>query len=103
MRRSNLKMSGSVDGLVGGPEGGIDWVFPTMDEAKPDWAGFTTKTQRHQDRLSGPCAFCALLRPKKAFVSGSGGAGADEWRPSLRQGYGWQARWAWSEPGLRIS
>ena len=50
MRRLILKMS--VDRFVGGPNGEIDWIFPTLGGAKPDWAGFTTKTQRHQGRPS---------------------------------------------------
>jgi dihydrofolate reductase len=30
-------MSVSVDGVVGGPNGEIDWIFPTMDEGATRW------------------------------------------------------------------
>jgi len=32
-----LKMSMSVDGFVGGPNGEIDWMFPTMSDAGRRW------------------------------------------------------------------
>lgn len=37
MRRLVLKMSVSVDGFVGGPNGEIDWIFQTMDEESTRW------------------------------------------------------------------
>jgi dihydrofolate reductase len=37
MRKLILKMSVSVDGFVGGPNGEIDWLFPSMDEASTQW------------------------------------------------------------------
>jgi dihydrofolate reductase len=37
MRKLILKMSVSVDGFVGGPDGEIDWVFQTMDESVTYW------------------------------------------------------------------
>jgi len=32
-----LKMSMSVDGFVGGPNGEIDWIFRTSNEASRQW------------------------------------------------------------------
>jgi dihydrofolate reductase len=37
MRRLILKMSISIDGFVGGPNGEIDWVFRSMDEETSAW------------------------------------------------------------------
>lgn len=37
MREVILKMSMSIDGFVGGPNGEIDWLFPTMDEEATAW------------------------------------------------------------------
>jgi dihydrofolate reductase len=37
MRKLVLKMSVSVDGFVGGPNGEIDWIFRTMDEEATAW------------------------------------------------------------------
>jgi dihydrofolate reductase len=37
MRKLILKMSVSIDGFVGGPNGEIDWIFKTMDEAATNW------------------------------------------------------------------
>jgi dihydrofolate reductase len=37
VRKLILKMSMSIDGFVGGPNGEIDWLFPTMDEAATAW------------------------------------------------------------------
>ena len=37
MRNLVLKMSVSVDGLVGGADGEIDWIFRSMDEGATDW------------------------------------------------------------------
>lgn len=37
MRELILKMSVSVDGFVGGPDGEIDWLFPSMDEEGAAW------------------------------------------------------------------
>ncbi len=37
MRRLVLKMSVSIDGFVGGPNGEIDWLFRTMDEEATAW------------------------------------------------------------------
>jgi dihydrofolate reductase len=37
MRKLILKMSITVDGFVGGPNGEIDWLFPGMDEAATAW------------------------------------------------------------------
>jgi dihydrofolate reductase len=37
VRKLILKMSVSVDGFVGGPDGQIDWLFPTMDEEATAW------------------------------------------------------------------
>ena len=37
MRKLILKMSISVDGLVGGPNGEIDWIFKSMDESAMAW------------------------------------------------------------------
>jgi dihydrofolate reductase len=37
MRGLILKMSVSVDGFVGGPEGQLDWIFPSMDEGVTTW------------------------------------------------------------------
>jgi hypothetical protein len=37
MRKLVLKMSVSVDGFVGGPNGEIDWLLRTMDKSAIDW------------------------------------------------------------------
>ncbi len=37
MRRLILKMSISLDGFVGGPNGEIDWIFRTLDDAATAW------------------------------------------------------------------
>ncbi len=37
MRKLILKMSISVDGFVGGPNGEIDWIFRHTDEAANEW------------------------------------------------------------------
>ncbi len=37
MRRLILKMSVSIDGFVAGPNGEIDWIFPSMDEGTTRW------------------------------------------------------------------
>lgn len=38
MRKLMMKMSLSVDGFVGGPNGEQDWVFKSSDETSRDWA-----------------------------------------------------------------
>jgi dihydrofolate reductase len=37
MRKLILKMSMSLDGFVAGPNGEIDWIFKTTDDAATDW------------------------------------------------------------------
>ena len=37
MRRLVLKMSMSLDGFVGGPNGEIDWIFQSSDDASTAW------------------------------------------------------------------
>ncbi len=37
MRKLVLKMSISIDGFVGGPNGEVDWVFRSMDEEAARW------------------------------------------------------------------
>ena len=37
MRELILKMSMSIDGFVGGPNGEIDWVFRSRSEAGTAW------------------------------------------------------------------
>jgi len=37
MRKLIMKMSISVDGFVGGPNGETDWIFKSTDEAARDW------------------------------------------------------------------
>jgi len=37
MRKLILKMSVSVDGFVGGPNGEIDWIFRSMDKSAAKW------------------------------------------------------------------
>ncbi len=37
MRKLVLKMSMSLDGFVGGPNGEIDWLFRSMDSGVMDW------------------------------------------------------------------
>lgn len=37
MRKLILKMSMSLDGFVGGPNGEMDWIFRTPDKAAQDW------------------------------------------------------------------
>ena len=37
MRRLVLKMSMSLDGFVGGPNGEIDWLFRSKDEGAANW------------------------------------------------------------------
>jgi riboflavin biosynthesis pyrimidine reductase len=41
MRRLILKMSVSVDGFVAGPNGEVDWIFPTLDEGTTRWLAET--------------------------------------------------------------
>jgi len=38
MRKLILKMSVSLDGFVGGPNGEIDWIFKNMDDSAAAWA-----------------------------------------------------------------
>ncbi len=44
MRRLILKMSISIDGFVAGPNGELDWIFTTTDEASTRWT-MATVTQ----------------------------------------------------------
>jgi hypothetical protein len=37
MRKLILKMSITLDGFVGGPNGEIDWIFKTMSEDAAAW------------------------------------------------------------------
>jgi hypothetical protein len=37
MRKLVLQMQVSVDGFVAGPNGELDWVFRSIDEATTDW------------------------------------------------------------------
>lgn len=37
MRKLVLKMSMSLDGFVGGPNGESDWIFRTADDASNAW------------------------------------------------------------------
>ena len=37
MRKLILKMSVSVDGYVGASDGGLDWVFPSVDAEVTHW------------------------------------------------------------------
>lgn len=37
MRKLVLKMSMSVDGFIGGPNGEVEWLFPSMDERATAW------------------------------------------------------------------
>jgi dihydrofolate reductase len=37
MRKLILKMSMSLDGFVGGPNGEVDWIFPSMDPGATLW------------------------------------------------------------------
>jgi dihydrofolate reductase len=37
MRKLILKMSMSLDGFVGGPNGEVDWIFPSMDAGATLW------------------------------------------------------------------
>ncbi len=37
MRKLMLKMSVSIDGFVGGPNGEIDWIFKSTDRGATDW------------------------------------------------------------------
>ncbi len=37
MRKLILKMSMSIDGFVGGPNGEIDWIFKSMDDQAAAW------------------------------------------------------------------
>jgi dihydrofolate reductase len=37
MRQLILKMSVSIDGFVGAPDGGLDWIFKTMDGGTTAW------------------------------------------------------------------
>src|SRR5579872_6930246 len=41
MRELILKMSMSIDGFVGSPDGGVKWIFDTHDDVAADW---TVKT-----------------------------------------------------------
>ena len=37
MRNLILKMSASVDGFVGGPNGELDWIFRSLDKDATAW------------------------------------------------------------------
>jgi dihydrofolate reductase len=37
MRKLVLKMSMSIDGFVGGPDGELDWIFRSIDDASAAW------------------------------------------------------------------
>ncbi len=37
MRKLVLKMQVSLDGLIGGPNGEVDWIFPSLDEGATGW------------------------------------------------------------------
>lgn len=41
MRRLVLKMSMSLDGFVGGPNGEIDWLIRSLDEGAAAWIADT--------------------------------------------------------------
>src|SRR5262252_146437 len=41
MRKLVLKMSVSLDGYVGGPNGEIDWLFKNLDEGATAWIADT--------------------------------------------------------------
>jgi dihydrofolate reductase len=44
MRKLVLKMSVSIDGFVGGPNGEIDWIFKSMDASVLEWLAATLET-----------------------------------------------------------
>ena len=37
MRKLVLKMQISLDGLIGGPNGEVDWIFPSLDDGATSW------------------------------------------------------------------
>ncbi len=37
MRKLVLKMQMSLDGLIGGPDGEVDWIFPSLDAGATLW------------------------------------------------------------------
>lgn len=37
MRKLVLKMSMSIDGFVGGPNGEVAWIFDSYDQEATDW------------------------------------------------------------------
>ncbi|MFI4867998.1 MAG: dihydrofolate reductase family protein [Steroidobacterales bacterium] len=99
MRRLILKMSVSVDGFVGGPNGEIDWVFKSLDVGASEWildtlwqAGVHIMGSRtYQDmRAWWPTsaeAFAAPMNqiPKVVFCrSGARGASAASTTTALR-------------------
>ena len=43
MRKLIMKMSMSIDGFVGGPNGENDWIFKSSDETSRDWAVAQTR------------------------------------------------------------
>jgi dihydrofolate reductase len=55
MRSLTLKVSMSLDGLVGGPNGELDWIFRSMDAEATDW---TVETLANADvHVMGAAAF----------------------------------------------
>jgi hypothetical protein len=44
MRKLVLKMSVSIDGFVGGPNGEIDWIFKSMDASVLEWLAASRTT-----------------------------------------------------------
>jgi dihydrofolate reductase len=90
MRKLMMKMSISVDGFVCGPNGEIDWIFKTADEASTAWtAGLCREAGLHimgsktfQDMASywptasGPFA-APMNEIPKAFFTKKGFKGID--------------------------
>src|SRR5436305_9506786 len=88
MRRLVLKMSMSLDALVGGPDGELDWIFRTLDADATDWVVETleaaglhiagSRTFRdmaaYYPASTAPYAAAMNEIPKAFFSKGAGGA-----------------------------
>ena len=82
MRKLLMKMSMSIDGFVGGPQGENDWVFMSSDESSKDWsvgqtrqAGMIIMGRKSFEKLasywptaSGPFAAPMNEIPKAVFT-----------------------------------
>lgn len=102
MRRLILKMSMTVDGFVAGPNGEIDWMFPSRSADGTQWiadllsqvgvqvigsrtyAAWTSSWSSSSHPLAAPMSEL----PKLVFSRGGGGDDASRARPEPEKGWG---------------